>query len=99
MLAHPPAVPGQETDGGQDDGGGDQIGAEIEQRPRQHGDGDAHQHAGQEAEPGADRHVAELVAASDAIERSVDEAEQQRGLEAFARSDEEGGAHVRSLIY
>src|SRR5262249_23633979 len=95
VLAHPPAVPRQEADRREDDGGGDQIGAEIRQRTRQHGDGDAHEDAGQEADPRSHGHVAKLVAASEAIERGVHEAEKQRGLEALARSDEESGAHVR----
>ena len=94
VLAHPPAVPREQADRREDDGGRDHVGAEVEQGARQHGDGDAHEDAGQEADPRSDRHVAELVVASEAIERGVHEAEEQRGLEAFARGDEESGVRA-----
>ena len=94
VLAHPPAVPRQEPDRGEDDGGRDQIGAEIQQGPGQHGDRDAHENTRHEAEPGARRHTAELITSSDAIEGGVHESEQQRCFETLARGDDEGGAHV-----
>src|SRR4030095_17254786 len=74
------------------------VGAEIEQGPGQDGHEHAELNAGQHAEQPASRDVVILALGADLLEIGVDDAQDERGLEAFSKRDDEGAAHEASRL-
>src|SRR5262245_18250938 len=90
---HPPAVPGQQRYRAEDDDERDDVGADVRERAAERADRDAHGDRREDGEGAAERDVAATLGMADLRKIGVDNAEQQRGLEALAQDDDERRAH------
>jgi hypothetical protein len=91
VAVHPEQHRGDEDHGDRADHGLERLLLRLRQRGLEQPEGDADGDADPDREPHAEPHRAETAAV--AAEERGDDADDQRGLEAFAQADHQGGEH------